>query len=357
MRVLILGGTGAMGRELVPILLSRGLEVTVTSRKENASIENLTFRQGNAHDPAFLDELLREPWDAIVDFMNYRAEEFSVKMKQLLSGTGQYVFLSSSRVYADARGLIQEDSPRLPDEPPDKAYLALEDYALEKARSEDLLFDSGRRNWTIIRPYITYNSNRLQLGEMEKEFWLQRALEGRSIVFSKAISEKLTTMTYGGDVAAVIAELVGNPAALGEYVHIAAPKPVRWSEVLDIYCDVLESRMGKRPKILLTEGLNVSAKKPYRKARIYYDRLYDRVFSGAKADRLVGHKLQYTAPQDGLKRCLEEFLDSNRQFLYRSWRFEGCTDRLTCEPWDLQRISGVKQKFKYAVSRLLLPPA
>ena len=49
---------------------------------------------------------------------------------------------------------------------------------------ENLLFNSEKNNFTIIRPTITYNTQRLQLGVLEKENWLYRALHGRAIVFS-----------------------------------------------------------------------------------------------------------------------------------------------------------------------------
>lgn len=272
-------------------------------------------------------------------------------MDTLLAKTDQYIFLSSSRVYADAKGRIREDSLRLLDAPPDEAYLTLEEYALEKAREEDLLKNSGRKNWTIIRPYITYNNNRLQLGVLEKELWLQRALEGRSIVCSKAITERMTTLTYGGDVAAVIAELTGNPVALGECVHITAPEPIRWSEVLQIYSDVLEEHLGQRPKVFLAEDLDPSSKEAYLRSQIYYDRLYDRMFSGEKAERLCGHPLHYTSPYDGLRRCLEEFLNSDRCFLYRNLRHEAYADRLTHETWGLNRFPKMKWKAAYSVYR------
>lgn len=341
-----------MGKTLVPLLISRGDDVTVTSRQELPSHGNLACRRGNAHDGAFLNELLKDRWDAIVDFMIYSQEEFAARLESLLSGTDQYIFLSSGRVYADAGGAIREDFPRLLDVPPDKAYLSLKEYALEKARAEDLLARSGHNNWTVVRPYITYNSNRLQLGTMEKESWLQRALSGGSIVLSRAISERLTTMTYGGDVAGVIAELVGNPAALGERVHIASPEPIRWNEVLRIYCDVLEERIGKRPQVFLTEDLDLSAKDAWRRAQIYYDRLYDRVFSSEKAERICGHKISYISPHDGLKRCLEDFLDGGREFLSFDLNFEIYADRATHAPWNPWRFPGLKQKAKYVLYRL-----
>lgn len=65
----------------------------------------------------------------------------------------------------------------------DKEYLDSNEYAIAKAKEEDILFRSPNKNWTIVRPSLTYAENRLQLGVYEKENWLYRALHGRAIVF------------------------------------------------------------------------------------------------------------------------------------------------------------------------------
>ena len=85
--------------------------------------------------------------------------------------------------YANENGRITEKSKRLLDVCTDEEYLKTDEYALTKVRQENILLSSGKKNWTIIRPYITYNVERLQLGVYEKENWLYRALHGRSIVF------------------------------------------------------------------------------------------------------------------------------------------------------------------------------
>lgn len=70
MKILILGGTGAMGVHVSDLLSQKGYDVVVTSRREcKSSVPNLQYRKGDAKDPAFLRELLSERWDAIVDFM------------------------------------------------------------------------------------------------------------------------------------------------------------------------------------------------------------------------------------------------------------------------------------------------
>ena len=175
-KILILGGTGAMGTHLVSSLEDTDNEVYVTTRKQRANRSNITYVQGNAHDDAFIRPLQTEGMDVVVDFMVYNTEEFKKRASLMLDSCSQYVYLSSSRVYSDNDEVITESTPRLLDVCKDEEYLATDEYALTKARQENILRQSGKTNWTIIRPYITYSEIRLQLGVNEKETWLYRAL-------------------------------------------------------------------------------------------------------------------------------------------------------------------------------------
>jgi hypothetical protein len=153
--ILILGGTGAMGKFLVK-RLSASYHVCVTSRKVHKSTDNVTCYQGDAHNDNFLKSILKnEKWLAIIDFMHYGTEEFKKRYQLLLANTAQYVFLSSSRVYAASETPLTEESPRLVDKVADKDFIRSDDYALAKARQEDLLKISGKDNWTCIRPIVT----------------------------------------------------------------------------------------------------------------------------------------------------------------------------------------------------------
>lgn len=216
MKVLVLGGTGAMGMHLVQKLADQSYDVYVTSRSRSGQQGDITYIAGNAKNDTFLQQMLSQHWDCIVDFMVYSTEQFESRFKQFLDTTDHYIFISSSRVYANSNVPLTENSPRLLDISEDKQYLATDEYALTKARQENLLFKSGEKNWTIIRPYITYDTERLQLGVFEKEDWLYRAIHGRSIVVAKDIQNKQTTLTLGKDVANAMAALIGNKKAHGE---------------------------------------------------------------------------------------------------------------------------------------------
>ncbi|WP_372776556.1 NAD-dependent epimerase/dehydratase family protein [Mangrovibacterium sp.] len=350
MKILVLGGTGAMGVHLVKLLADRGDQVSVTTRQPRQSIENVNYRQGNARDIDFLKELLQEQWDAIVDFMVYTTPEFTERVNLLLASTTQYVYLSSARVYANSETPITEESQRLLDVSKDNDYLATDEYALLKARQENILRDSGHTNWTIIRPYITYSENRLQLGVLEKEEWLYRALKGRTIVFSDDMTSKFTTLTYGFDVAKGILAIIGNAKAQGEAFHIAIEDSFQWKEIIEIYTAELEQHLGFKPKVVLQKLDDFLICKPSR-FQVLYDRLFNRRFDSSKiAEYLEMENL--TKTEHGLSSCLNKFL-KDPQFNGINWRTEALKDKFTGEHASLTEIKGIKNKLRYLAYRYL----
>ena len=350
-KILILGGTGAMGVPLVEQLSNIGYEVVVTSRrKRNSDKSNVRYVIGNAHDDFFLNPLLEvDDWDAIVDFMVYTTQEFKGRVDMLLDNTKQYIFVSSARVYAKSDAKINENTPRLLDVIEDEDYLNTDEYSLTKARQEDILKNSEKKNWTIIRPSITYNNNRLQLGVLEKEHWLYRALHGRSIVFSRDIGCKLTAMTTGDDVIKGIISIIGKQDAQGEAFHITEENSYKWNEILNIYLDILEKILEKRPNVIVTEK-TTCFEADWNIYQIIYCRYYNRSFDNSKIGKYIDTK-EFVDAKTGLQVCLESFL-KNPQFGNINWKLEAINDRVSGEWTSLSEIPTRKMKMIYLMYRL-----
>lgn len=338
-----------MGVHLVRILADAGHDVYVTTRKKRSNTRNIIYLSGNAHSGEFLDQLLKSHWDAVVDFMVYSTAEFQNRIKQLLNAAEQYIYLSSSRVYADSVVPITEESPRLLDVCHDPVYLATDEYALSKARQEDLLKNSGQSNWTVIRPYITYSETRLQLGGLEIGSWLFRALHGRTIVFSRDLLSCTTTLTYGKDVSRGIAGIIGKEDALGQFFHITSEESSTWGNILGIYLRCLEEYSGKRPRVYLTDkSLNLK----YGKYQILYDRCFNRRFDNSK----IGHFIDvssFKSPEEGLAECLKSFL-KNPVFPAVGSRWEAEFNRLTHERISFLEFPSLQQYLKYVICRYFL---
>jgi nucleoside-diphosphate-sugar epimerase len=214
--------------------------------------------------------------DAVVDFMSYGTSAFAARSKQLLDGTGHYCFLSSYRVFADSSpAALTERSPRLLDVCSDTAYLATDEYALAKARQEDMLRACGRTHWTILRPCITYSRTRFQLGTLEANTVCYRALHGLPIVMAREILARQTTMTWAGDVAKMIARLVLNEFAFAEDYNVVTAEHHSWAQVAAYYQQALQLQIRD---IALDDYIRLVGGA----YQIKYDRLFDRVMDNSK---------------------------------------------------------------------------
>lgn len=309
MRVLVLGGTGAMGSHLCRELVALGHEVVCTTRRDRKPADGITYAVGDAKQPSFLDGLLAERWGGVVDFMIWSTAEFRERYRDFLGATDQYVFTSSYRVYADSP-VITEDSPRLLDVVDNPAYLSTDEYALRKARCEDMLAASGADNWTVVRPAITYDgaNGRLQLGTLESRHWLWRAMHGIPVSLPSDMLAKQTTMSYGGDVARMIALLVGNPAALGETFTVSGSDHMTWRGVAEAYNSVLPFEVAEceLDDYIAARGSEY---------QIRYDRMFNRVVDNSKILRTTGlDNGTLTGMRTGLARELGACLSSEVQF-------------------------------------------
>lgn len=333
-----------MGVPLVQLLSKKGNTIYVTTRSKRENFENVVFIQGNGKDMTFFSKLMNREYDVIIDFMVYETEEFKQRLDSLLNHTNQYFFFSSSRCYAGSKTAIKEDSPRLIDICKDQIYLSTDEYGLAKGREENLLFDSKKKNWTIIRPYITYNAYRMQLGVYEKENWLKRALEGRTIVFPEDIASKRTSLTFGPDVAGAVADLIGNGLAYGQAFHITTDESHTWGEILEFYCRKLEEKTGNKIKIKMIKD-SKGLQKVWNPWQIKYDRLYDRTFDNSKIERVRG-KYNYKPCFEGLGESIDAFLD-NPKWLGMNIKYEAWCDRQMGEIMPLREVQGHFNKLRY----------
>lgn len=341
-----------MGVPLANLLAEKEHTVYITSRQEReSSSHNIKYVKGNARNYDFITSLFVDTkYDAIVDFMHYTPKIFEQRLPIFLTHTNHYFFLSSCRVFLPTDNAITEDSIRLLDAVLDKKYLSTDEYALSKARCENILYKQEAKNWSIIRPYITYNEDRLQLGMFEKEVWLRRALSGKRIVLTKDMAEKRTTLTSGEDVAKIIMRIIENKACMGDAINIVSNESILWKDCLNIYLNVVEAKTGKRPDVVFDNN-------SYRLARIIgntyklkFDRLSNRMFNNNKINELFGN-YTFEPAKIGLERCLSSFIDSKKNIANNNPVLEGYLDHCAKELTPLAEFKTITDKIKYLIIR------
>jgi nucleoside-diphosphate-sugar epimerase len=305
-KVLVLGGTGAMGVYLVPELADRGHDVKVISWDDVVSDNPLiTYVKADGKDKAYLKELLKEQFDAIVDFMMYPGDQFKEVYDLLLQNTGHYFYLSSYRIYDGVEVPITENSPRLLDNSKDQDFLATDDYSLYKARGEDVLQASKYDNWTIVRPAITYSKRRFQLVTQEAPDLVGRALQGLPVVLPKAAQNVQATMSWAGDVAKMFAGLLFNPAAMRECFTLATAEHHTWGEIAEYYQAIigLKAIWADTDEYLKIKGGFKGIHGAW--YQLAYDRLFERIVDNSKVLRVAGLKQEDFMP---LRKGLEKEL-------------------------------------------------
>ena len=292
-KVLVLGGSGAMGVYLVPKLATMGYEVKVICLDEMVSNHPLiTYVRADAKNPAYMKELLQEKYDAIIDFLIYMTEEFKACHNLLLQNTDHYFFLSSYRVYS-GQSPVTEETPRLLDVSEDRDFLATEDYSLYKAREEDILQNSIYQNWTIVRPAITYSKRRFQLVTLEAPVVVARALKGLPVVIPREALNIPATMNWAGDVADMFCGLLFNPKAYRECFTLATAEHHTWGEIAEYYREIigLEYVAADTADYLKILGSSV-----YAWYQLGYDRLFTRIIDNSKVLRVAGLKQEDFMP-------------------------------------------------------------
>lgn len=309
-KILVLGATGAMGQYLVPELLSLGYEVTGVSLDEKTSDNPaLRYIKANCKAEGILDSLLKEGFDGIVDFMTYHTEEFRNTYTKLLDSTDHYIYLSSCRVFADAPP-IREDSPQLLNVSDDQAYLATDDYSLYKAREENILRESAYKNWTIVRPATTYSRGRFQLVTLEASTVIHRMQAGKTIVLPAEAMDKQATLSWGGDVAKMLARLMFLDEAYRNDYNVATGEHNSWADIAAIYNEILPFRYVTVP---MDDYLNIigPGSMPIR-YQLIYARMFQRITDNSKILRATGLKQSdLTTLRDGLRREYEASRDMN----------------------------------------------
>ena len=298
-KVLLIAGGGTLGRYTAKELLSKDCEVDVICLEDYTSDKSkLCYYKANA-DLNYLTEFLKDKYyDGIVNFIHYiSVDDYKPVHKLLCNKTDQLIFLSSYRVYGDLQHPITESAPMLADVvKDDEKFLKTEHYSLPKARCEKFLREeSGTKNWTVVRPVISFSDKRFDLVTVSGHEIIDAAKSGKTVILPEAAKNLTAGLDWAGNSGKLIANLLFKKECFGEAYTVSSGQNLTWGEVADIYTRLT----GVNFRWTDTEEYVSTGHGGY---ILNYDRLYDRAVDNTKILKATGLKKDdFTSVEEGIK--------------------------------------------------------
>jgi len=238
-RVLVLGGTGFVGRHVVAKLSAAGHEVVVLTRKRDRGrplflLPTVQVRQGDPCDPATLVRLARGAGVAInlVGILHARGRDTFDRVHVALVRT-----LVDACRDAGVRRVLHMSAQGA-------SASAASAYLRSKAAGEEVVTASGLA-WTIFRPSVIFGSGDTFLNLFAK-------LAATFPVIPLAAAGARFQPVYVGDVAACFARAVVDDATIGRRYALCGPNAYTLEDLVRY---VAETSGHARPIVALGPGL------------------------------------------------------------------------------------------------------
>ncbi len=236
--ILVIGGTGYIGKIMVERLLERGDRVSIFSRG-NAKPhwwDRIEHIQGDRAEHAEFEAKLKgKSFDAVIDTQAYRKEDVESAEAAFLGNVGRYLMVSTGSVYLDGK---VDFSNRCPYNESDVDWRSLEyiypqgedPYAVGKRHCEKWLLENSQMPFTIIRiPAVMGWDD--PTGRMW--WWVQRALDGGPMVIPAEFRGAFRTL-YSVDAAVNFIRILDAPITVKQTYYIAMPEIItmeRWANL------------------------------------------------------------------------------------------------------------------------------
>ena len=296
--VLLLGGTGTLSTAVLQQAMYKGFKITIMNRGSNnknvpngvevvigdfKNVENMRSKFTNA------------TFDVVVDFLSRVPNDIERVYPIFKDRCQQYIFISSACVYRRAKGdfPIKENSPK-----PNKEW----SYNTEKYESElklqELAIDA-KSYYSIIRPYITYNEERIPLGIAPSYRYhrtiIERIKAGKPW-FIWDDGKAITTVTFTTDFAVGVVGLFLNEKAKNEDFHITGDYSYTQMEV----AKMLFRKLNMPENIVNFPSTEIGRILPEYKQMLVGDRALDAIFDNSKIKEAVSELVFRTDLSRGL---------------------------------------------------------
>jgi nucleoside-diphosphate-sugar epimerase len=303
LKLLFIGGTGIISTACTALAVQRGMDVTLLTRGRqiSQSLSGVKTLIADVHDPALIQKLEHESFDAVVDWIAFTPADIERDLKLFRGRTRQFVFISSASAYQKppAHHVITESTPLA------NPYW---DYARQKIACEERLMRAYRdENFpvTIVRPSLTYGETLipLVLNSWQQSYTaVGRMIRGQKIVVP-GDGASLWVMTHNTDFAKGLVGLLGQQQAVGQAFHITSDEVLTWDQLFRI----VGAAVGVEPHLVHIPSDFIAACIPDKKGTLLGDKSVSAVFDNSKIKRFVPGYSATTTFTEGIRQALAWF--------------------------------------------------
>lgn len=337
MNILLLGGTGTLSSAVRDLSLKKGHQVAVFNRGNsiNSLPHGVKTFVGDFRNTEILKKCFSTSnFDVVVDFLSRTKPDIERTFPIFQGKCKQYIFISSACVYqrTNTGEALTEDAAK-----PNHDW----NYSVEKYECEECLKKFSHQNsytsYTIIRPYITYDDERIPLGITPFPYRLHRTIIERIKAgkpwFVWDGGHQITTVTHTSDFAVGVVGLFLNSKAMNEDFHITGDDSCTQLQLI-------ESVYGKLhilPNIINVRTDEMCKSLQEYKGMLVADRALNAIFDNTKIKSVVPELRFETSIDKGLDQVLK-YWENSKDYIY-DYKFEGRIDRLLSKQ---NKISYVK---------------
>ncbi len=239
-RVLLVGGSGFMGRPAARALRAAGHHVTVMSRGARPVPEADEVITAEREDPASIAAALEHGhFDLTVDFLAYDAGDVERLLTVPHASLGRYVLISTGQVYMVGEGVAPpfreqaRDSPLSPEPPAGSANSQEWTYGAGKRRAEQslrtLAATHGVRSTSLRLPIVQGEGD----GTLRLWAWLERMQDGGPLLLPEGGTRPVRFL-WSEDLARALVRLLEDPPPASPAFNLAQPDVIPLRSFLEL---------------------------------------------------------------------------------------------------------------------------
>lgn len=330
MKVLFIGGTGRLSKDVASLALDKGWDVYLLTRgsKERKIYVNSGYHMiyGNVRDAVEARAALANyTFDTVIDFISYNVDQLKNTLSVVDGKYKQFIFISTAGVYSykDSDLPIREDITPVGN---NSWQYTIDKYKCEMYLAEKFKADN-EHFYTVIRPSVTYGNTRIPYplvpqDTLKEWTFMDRIERGVPIpIFDEG--KTLASLTHTRDFAVGVVGLFMNEGARNIPVHIANDESVSYKELLETLQDVME----KKIKILEFNRDQIYKCLPEMEPIIEDSKGRDIQFDNSRIKGLVPEYSNSVSLHDGLADMIKHY-NSHPELKLIDWEWNGKVDRL-----------------------------